>query len=41
MEVLLRGKLDKASVVDIFLDGELAHPERLKRHLAEVIAQHL
>lgn len=39
LEVLLRGKLDRARVIDIFLNGELAHPERLKTYLAENIAQ--
>lgn len=39
MEVLLRGKLEGASVADIFLDGEPAHPERLNTLLAEVIAR--
>ena len=36
-EVLLQGKLEQAIVSDIFLDGELAHPERLRAHLDEVI----
>lgn len=39
MEVLLRGKLDRACIVDTFLNGELAHPERLKTHLSEIIAR--
>ncbi len=39
MEVLLRGRLEEASVADIFLDGEPAHPERLSILLAEVIAR--
>jgi hypothetical protein len=39
-EVLLQGKLDEAIVSDIFIAGELAHPERLKAYLDEIIARH-
>ncbi len=39
MEVLLRGKLEEASVADIFLDGEPAHPERLNMLLTKAIAR--
>jgi hypothetical protein len=39
-EVLLQGKLDEAIVSDIFIAGELAHPERLRAYLDEVIARH-
>jgi hypothetical protein len=39
IEVLLQGKLDEAIVSDIFIAGELAHPERLRAYLDEVIAR--
>ncbi len=39
-EVLLQGKLDEAIVSDIFIAGELAHPERLKAYLDEIIVRH-
>ncbi|MDQ2903669.1 MAG: hypothetical protein M3Y81_08965 [Chloroflexota bacterium] len=39
MEVLLRGRLEEASVADIFLDGKPTHPERLNILLAEIIAR--
>jgi hypothetical protein len=37
IEVLLQGKLEQAVVADVFINGEPAHPERLRAHLDEVI----
>lgn len=40
--VLLRGRLiEHAAVVDVLDDGELAHPERLRAHIEEVVARRI
>ena len=40
--VLLQGRpIEQAEVRDIFVDGELAHPERLRGHLERVVEQHV
>lgn len=39
-EVLLKGHLESATVIDTFSNGEPAHPERLQALLDAIIARH-